>query len=196
MTVVIAWRIPLKERHHKLSREKKRRLFRSCDCLWSFMLSQFAVDSELHTCSFINLHYSKSVTSFLLPSLTGHAFPTVWLHSFLSTPLLTVCLLVCQAGDLGASLTQMAWPFLFIHATFSRQLQRFIACLSWSFFQILIKIPLSFKKSWSASGLAWNGVERLCGQNYMFGINGDSSKGICLTPKTSGSDSRPQRVDN
>lgn len=30
----------------------------------------------------------------------------------------------------------------------------------------------------------------------MFGINGDSFKGICLTRKACGSDSKPQRVDN
>lgn len=68
------------------------------------------------------------------PLRLGVPSPQSGLHSFLSTPLLTLCLLVCQAGDLGASLTQTAWPFLFIHATFSRQLQRFIACLSWRFF--------------------------------------------------------------
>lgn len=81
------------------------------------------------------------------PLWLGMLSPQSGLHSFLSTPLLTMCLLVCQAGDLGASLTQMAWPFLFIHAMFSRQQQRFIACLSWRvFFQILIKISLSFKE--------------------------------------------------
>lgn len=128
------------------------------------------------------------------PLRLGVPSPQSGLHSFLSTPLLTLCLLVCQAGDLGASLTQTAWPFLFIHATFSRQLQRFIACLSWRFFffHILIKISLSFKKSWSVSGTSVKWSWKIWGgQNYMFGINGDSFRGICLTEKTSDSNSKP-----